>query len=535
MAKKRIAVNSLKEAINELHAWRKSNDSQACMHLIHLLAAKYAGGSEKAEIEYTEQSVDFVFCDTFFRVNNTKKPYFDPLDLKHRIESHPHSNVATARKKTFSDSWKAGQFINKDGKAFFKFAQGYIDILIDKMKKGQEYKKLPVRSLIFWLYREREFDSDLSLEGLASVFKSEFNFTDYEFSALFETHDDDLSERGAWDYSSNISDFKLLIDVLTHDVDNFDLFNSLTAIHEVNNMPSITPAMLKKTMLERGCRQVMLQGPPGTGKTWIAKQAVKEIIKKDLESCRVDLSGKSNIGNWAILQFHPSYSYEDFIQRLVPVKDKAGDIELTPKEMPFLIACEVAKNIAPEPFVLIVDEINRADLQKVFGELMYALEYRDEPITTQYSDSAIKVPENLFLIGTMNTADSSVVRVDYAIRRRFHFFDVLPDENIIEGFINEPNAKKMALELFRSVQAICQNNPKFSLGHTYFLKNDTESLAFDFVYKVLPILRAYSENGVIPSDVSISIPHWNHQDITPWPTHPEILIECLIEWAGNNG
>ncbi|MFH2259320.1 AAA family ATPase [Citrobacter freundii] len=515
-----------------LRRWRESNDSQGTMHLIHFLAAKFAGAKKGTPILYTENSVDFNFCDKFLRVNNSNTPYFDPLGMSHRISTHPHSNVATARKKTFSDKWKAGVFTKKDGNEYFQFEDDYISILTKNMAKQGRFTKINPEELACWLYREYDFENDDDIDNVVSKMKSDFNFDEEEWQALFADKNAVTSSKlEQWVKYNNKNDSNVIIDILTRDVDGFNIYNTLMAIREVEEMPIVSPDQIIDAMHKLNCKQVVLQGPPGTGKTYLAKQTAMQIIQTDLTTCRSNLSSVAPDKYWGILQFHPSYGYEDFIQRMVPQQKTGEAMHIEIVDMPFIIACKTAESIKPKPFVLIVDEMNRADLQKVFGELMYALEYREEPLTLQYSREPLLIPDNLYVIGTMNTADSSVVQVDYAIRRRFVFFDVPPDSQVISQSIEDEQTKKVAIELFKATNAACNNHPRFSIGHSYFLHADLAGLVNSFVYQVLPVLRSYQENGVISEEMAVYLSGWDAEPISTRPSRPDVLIETLMSWA----
>lgn len=533
-AQKYLSFQSIRTAALELYEWRKCNDAQGAMHLVHLLAAKYAGARPGQRIPYTEQSVDFTFCNRFLRVNDSEQPYFDPLDMSHRISTHPHSNVATARKKTFSDKWKAGEFIEEDGKYYFYLKNDYITKLLEKIAKKGHYTKLDPAALACWLYREKPFDSNVEVNDVVEHFKSEFNFDNHEWQAIFKPIQGKVIKRlNQWDLKRSENEAHIVIDILTRNVEEFSIYHSLMAIREVYKMPILHPRQIIDTMSNLGCNQVVLQGPPGTGKTLLAKQAVGILIDEDPNTCQSNLGSINDSGRWGILQLHPSYGYEDFIQRMVPQQNPGEGISIEVRDMPFVIACKIASSIKPKPFVLVIDEMNRADLQKVFGELMYALEYREEPLTLQYSREPLIVPSNLFLIGTMNTADSSVVQVDYAIRRRFIFLDVPPDLQIIEAVVQDEQTKNVAIELFKATNIACDNHPRFSIGHSYFLHDNIQSLIYGFVYQVLPVLRSYQENGVISESAVVHLSGWDSEPITPWQQRPDVLLESLQSWATN--
>jgi hypothetical protein len=200
-----------------------------------------------------------------------------------------------------------------------------------------------------------------------------------------------------------------------------------------------------RDLLETGNRAVILWGPPGTGKTYEAlrvvrlklglsdgqdgKQLFSDLAKTELESA----SGISGPGCYELVQFHPSYSYEDFIGGIRPRVDVDGkNISYELHEGIFKRFCDTACRNGKKPFVFIIDEINRADLSAVFGELLYALEYRGTKIKLPGFENAFCIPKNVYLIGTMNNVDKSLVSFDLALRRRFGFFKLMPNLDTLE-------------------------------------------------------------------------------------------------------
>lgn len=209
-------------------------------------------------------------------------------------------------------------------------------------------------------------------------------------------------------------------------------------------------------------RQLIFQGPPGTGKTFIARKLGASIAG---DPSRVEL-----------VQFHPSYAYEDFVEGYRPIG--AGTFALQPGPVKRLAT--KAANAPDEKFVLLIDEINRGNLAKVFGELYYLLEYRDEAITLQYSQEAFRLPGNIFIIGTMNTADRSIALLDMALRRRFRFVDLLPDQPPLKGLLRrflDNKAPDMAFlaDMLDDVNREL-NDPHASIGPSHFLVKDTRTL-----------------------------------------------------------
>jgi 5-methylcytosine-specific restriction protein B len=168
-------------------------------------------------------------------------------------------------------------------------------------------------------------------------------------------------------------------------------------------------------------KQLVLFGPPGTGKTYLALKLARHL---------------TDDGAVKLVQFHPSYTYEDFFEGYRPEPGGSGTLTFTLRAGPFRDFAEVAAANPSTAYILVIDEINRANLAKVFGELYFLLEYRDQSISLQYSpDKEFVLPENLFLIGTMNTADRSIARIDTAMRRRFTFVELDPRTPPVRGLL----------------------------------------------------------------------------------------------------
>jgi len=209
--------------------------------------------------------------------------------------------------------------------------------------------------------------------------------------------------------------------------------------------------------------QLVFQGPPGTGKTFLARKLAEAVA--------------GHPGRVSLVQFHPSYAYEDFVEGYRPTPK--GTFELRPGPLRRL-----AKRATESPdhrFVLLVDEINRGNLAKVFGELYFLLEYRDEEITLQYSDEPFRLPTNLYFIATMNTADRSIALLDMALRRRFRFVNLFPEQPPIRGLLRrflEARASDLAFlaDMLDDVNARLAD-PHASIGPSHFLVRDTRTLS----------------------------------------------------------
>ena len=227
--------------------------------------------------------------------------------------------------------------------------------------------------------------------------------------------------------------------------------------------------------------QVIFQGPPGTGKTYVAQKLAKHLARSDE---RV-----------ALVQLHPSYSYEDFVQGFRPtLVDGRPGFEL--RDGPLLRAAKVAQAEPDEKHFLVIDEINRGSLAKVFGELYFLLEYRDEKIVLQYSDEPFSLPDNLYIIGTMNTADRSIALVDLALRRRFYFVEFHPDDEPVKGVlrrwlaVNAPGMEWVA-DVFERANKLLEDDRHAAIGPSYFMKQGLNEAKVERIWKhsVLPYIE----------------------------------------------
>lgn len=232
---------------------------------------------------------------------------------------------------------------------------------------------------------------------------------------------------------------------------------------------------------------VILQGAPGVGKTFAAKRLAYSIM------------GQKDTSRVAMVQFHQSYSYEDFIQGYRPSKD---GFELV--NGAFYKFCKEAEEDNERPYFFIIDEINRGNLSKILGELMMLIEKdkRGEKIKLLYSNEWFTVPQNVRIIGMMNTADRSLALMDYALRRRFAFFDLAPAFSS-EGFKNylsekdSPKLEKLiaAVESLNSTISTDESlGDGFRIGHSYFCTDDEitdEWLKSVVEYEVIPLIKEY--------------------------------------------
>lgn len=340
--------------------------------------------------------------------------------------------------------------------------------------------------------------------------------------------------------------------------------------------------------------QIIFQGPPGTGKTYAAKRLAARILRIPQDS--VDQEEDTNLGpfhearfgnrqtdnTWEIVQFHPSYGYEDFVRGIeayVPDTLAGGPSGIGYRTVSRILDRLVRhhrdgtdRGKRPKT-VLIIDEINRANLGQVLGELIYALEYRGSEVETPYrikeadptkESATLSVPPgNFFIVGTMNTADRSIGRIDYAVQRRFAFLQLHPDGRTIkeqngtrsndEGDDEDKNKereteKDWAKSLFDCVAELFRQPdgkpssylaPEFlpddvQVGHTYFLGTRDE-VCIKFAYQVYPLLREYVRDGVFMHEagtgpISLNLPGGIQINLAQRIDATDILEQLDASW-----
>lgn len=285
-------------------------------------------------------------------------------------------------------------------------------------------------------------------------------------------------------------------------------------------MPDPIVKTAKKLLDNAG--QIILQGAPGCGKTYITTELAVYLCDGQVPASRAALKARYKEleaeGRIGFTTFHQSLDYEEFVEGMKPDTESCdGEMRFVVKAGIFKRMCERAatKNM---PHVLIIDEINRANISKVLGELITLIEKtkrigaEDEfSVTLPYSGERFGVPQNLFIIGTMNTADRSLGYIDYAIRRRFAFLPLKSEWAVVREFYGDRGElMNRQHELYTTIRNLVKDhlNEDFLLddvmiGHSYFLAATDEDYKLNLEYKIRPLLEEYLRDGILVEDGTV--------------------------------
>ena len=262
-------------------------------------------------------------------------------------------------------------------------------------------------------------------------------------------------------------------------------------------------------------KNMILYGPPGTGKTYhtllyavavIEEKSLSDIVNEPLEDIIKRYHHYKADGLIEFTTFHQSYSYEDFIEGIRPVMnndsdDVISDIQYEVSPGLFKDFCDRAKQSIQTNHVFIIDEINRGNIAKIFGELITLIEpskrigqIEGTYARLPYSKSPFGVPNNVYLIGTMNTADRSIATIDTALRRRFQFKEMQPDPSVLSGIcVEDLSIQKLLSHMNQKISVLYDR--EHTIGHAYFMplkiSPTIETLASIFKSTILPLLQEY--------------------------------------------
>ena len=370
-----------------------------------------------------------------------------------------------------NDAHATWQFVNEMKPGDIIFAKKGMHQVIGRGVVGSDYEFDPQRDhyknirQVKWTHKgEWQHPGQAVMKTLTDITA----YTDYveRLNSLFESEiEDDIEE-------------PVEIDLKPYDADMF-----LEEVYMDKNKYDTLVALVEKK------KNVILQGAPGVGKTFAAKRLAYSIM------------GVKDPSRVMMVQFHQSYSYEDFIMGFRPTQE--GGFEL--KHGAFYVFCKSAEVDSEDtPYFFIIDEINRGNLSKIFGELFMLIESDKRGIELKllYADEKFSVPKNVYIIGMMNTADRSLAMMDYALRRRFAFFDMDPGFNTKgfrqyqEGLQSEKFNK--LIERVESLNADIASDDSlgegFCIGHSYFceLKETSDQTLSGIVeFELAPLLKEY--------------------------------------------
>jgi 5-methylcytosine-specific restriction protein B len=392
------------------------------------------------------------------------KKYSSKNEMKQKMKE-----LYDASKSYMNAAHATWQFANEMKQGDIVFAKKGMHLLVGRGVVTSDY-----------LYEENQPDGFKHLRKVDWTHKGEWNhpgqavmktltditqYTEYveKLNALFEYEAEDDAEETVVELKPYTED-DFLMDVYISDKDYQDL-----------------------TSLIRKKKNVILQGAPGVGKTWAAKRLAYSMM------------GVKDPSRVMMIQFHQSYSYEDFIMGFRP-SEKGFQL----KKGPFYTFCKEAEVDSDNDYFFIIDEINRGNLSRIFGELFMLIEAdkRGNELLLLYSEEKFSVPKNIHIIGTMNTADRSLAMLDYALRRRFAFYGLKPAFQS-EGFrtyrkgLNNLKLDKLVSCVEKLNEIIAKDDSLgdgFCIGHSYFCnleEVDDQALSGIVEYELIPLLREY--------------------------------------------
>ncbi|OJT26869.1 hypothetical protein BO221_02310 [Archangium sp. Cb G35] len=234
---------------------------------------------------------------------------------------------------------------------------------------------------------------------------------------------------------------------------------------------------LDRLLLDK--KQLVLYGPPGTGKTFVALKYAEYLTRGE--------------GDVTTVQFHPSYGYEDFVEGLRPVVEQ-GQLQYRVEPGVFRQVCERARARPESRFVLLIDEFNRGNLPRILGELLFLLERRGHNVVLPYSKQPFSVPENVIVLGTMNSADRSIALLDLALRRRFHFVEVQPNEEVLRAYLVQHGREEWFADLLGALNTELEKagiERDRLVGHSHFMVRDLDEDRLELIWgaTIEPLLR----------------------------------------------
>jgi MoxR-like ATPase len=478
-------------AISALSNWRKSAQPQAAMHLWPLLALTGAGAGTKTATPFTESN-EYDFWDRYLRFPGEERErsgadafaphyYIDALLQIDKPADYPHRSPWTIRTRTFLNSWRAADFDVKSSEWTLK--DNFADIFVVKvLSRGGVVNRIPVVDLGVWLFREEQFEDDATAESVENRFRERFRFDNSDYEKLFQFTPENADRIFSVD-QPDTAHLRAAIEkaLITRPEKQVVSTPAPSTLDEPLDEDDSIMQQVRR-LIAFGTSGVILKGCPGTSKSWYAKKIAHALA-----------AGPADIFQ---VQFHPAYGYEDFVEGYLPNDSSKSGFELIDKV--FLKACAAASNLST-PVVIIIDEINRGDPARIFGEVLTYIEYdyRGIPFTKAYSGKQAVIPPNLFLIGTMNEFDRSITQLDLALIRRLDHIELKPSREIAASFLEvgefATEQVDRILQWFESMQSILPESSG-GIGHTYFKSvQRADQLQLAWEYRMLPYCETILE------------------------------------------
>lgn len=412
-----------------------------------------------------------LFFTTFFhkKVKSTKytfedKSFYNPGTEFYRLKGRMSDTIDNSISNYILDP----KII--DTKTYYTFKKNVEDIVV-----SQYNKKFSLASVLIWIYRNRAFEREITFFELKDLFADEYNISPEQINKLYKieqaTFIFDRSPVLAFDIREYLS-INNNVEISSGEEQD-SIINTIPITQErIKNITGVTMNKEILVSLIRKYKQAIITGVPGTGKSYMIEGLSEEFeIKK--------------------VQFHQNYTYQEFILGKT-IKD--GNVEYEKGIFLDFLINEVIPNETTD-YLFVIDEINRGNTSAIFGELLHALD-RDKPIELANGD-ILDLPKNLFIVGSMNSADRSIALVDYAIRRRFIFIELDPDYNLLDTiskFNDNPLLGSFLLKINTSIERVL-GNKDFCLGHSYFISDKSNYDSIDIYeiiqYKIIPILYEY--------------------------------------------
>lgn len=411
--------------------------------------------------ELSYEKLELIY-NTMEQIYNKEIKGSDGLkNLENKISEYPYNSYARLY-DTFKKIKNGEGFDKLLGFQFYKF---FMQKIANK-NNIEELNNALKASKKYIIYRNLKQSKIIDLcKDLSAQYKSSISFDEFEYSKNKSEKTDDEEVIQTNDKSDN-----------SYSKENF--LNEVFISEEKYN--TICNLLNRK-------KNIIFQGSPGVGKTFMAKKLAYSII------------GEADDDKIKMIQFHESYSYEDFI---IGYKPTDKNFEL--KNGVFYDFCQKAASDMDNEYFFIIDEINRGNISKIFGELLMLIESdnRDAEIILSYNNESFTVPNNLYIIGMMNTADRSIAVIDYALRRRFCFIDIEPafENEKFKNYLKNQNVNynliDKIIKRFTDLNNIIKKDRTlgkgYTIGHSYFCdKLDDEEYKNIIEYEIAPTLREY--------------------------------------------